>query len=326
MLLSKPLGYVMNRNLERFGMIYGPKGKKIKSQRRGLNDWWSKRKKRKLTGTARSPQLASTRKATPFLKMMFCVMSNINKRILLCSVEHRWAMTIVEVKVSHWTTYYMTYLQSINDHKQTKNISIKVLHHGSIKGMPNSNKTVRFTFYWTMVYMLCRTWPNDPTHRANLFEVCHLTAWQIWTSNHHHRRHHHHHHLFLKRPSVQPQTRIRCLSHVWSPFSLHASPSIAHSGCNPSNFMSSFRHSPPVFPHISPLPPQDFYRPTPNHPNLYNPNVQTTSICHASPHQPNSEHLGDCTNPYCTFYHSKTLHTSTSPLCSVSYITYIIVI
>ena len=68
-------------------------------------------------------------------------------------------------------------------------------------------------------------------------------------------------------------------------------------------------------PHISssPLSHSHFYRPTPNHPHFYTPNVQTTSICHVSLHQPHSEHLEDCTNPHCVVCPSVTLHTSISP-------------
>ena len=89
--------------------------------------------------------------------------------------------------------------------------------------------------------------------------------------------------------------------------------------CKPSNIMSSFTHSPQVFLpctfyplHIPPQPPLHFYRTTQNHPHSNAPNVQTTSICHTSPHQPHSEHLEDCTTPYCAFCPSTTLHTSFS--------------
>ena len=68
---------------------------------------------------------------------------------------------------------------------------------------------------------------------------------------------------------------------------------IVHSGYNPSNFISS-THYPRAFLH---LPTPHFYRLTTNHSHHYVPDdVQTISICHASPHQPHSEYPGDYTS------------------------------
>ena len=86
--------------------------------------------------------------------------------------------------------------------------------------------------------------------------------------------------------------------------SLHISLNTTHSGCKPSSSISSLTHSLQVFlplPHISPLPPPHFYKPTPNHLHSYAPHVQTTSISPASPPQPHSEPSKDCTNPHCAF-------------------------
>ena len=75
---------------------------------------------------------------------------------------------------------------------------------------------------------------------------------------------------------------------------LRISINIAHSGCKPSSIMPSFkRHSLQVClfyscPYNSPLLPPHFCSPTPNHPQSHVPDVQTTSICFASPHLPHS--------------------------------------
>ena len=99
--------------------------------------------------------------------------------------------------------------------------------------------------------------------------------------------------------------------------SLNTSLNIAHLGCNPRNFMSSFTHSLKFFcpcTHISPWQPPDFYRSTPNHPHL---DVLSTSICHASPHQPHSEQPGDCTNPHlCLLSFNNTSHIHLTIICS----------
>ena len=66
---------------------------------------------------------------------------------------------------------------------------------------------------------------------------------------------------------------------------LHISLNTTHSKCKPS---SSIYHpllhilpkSSCPYPHISPLPPLHFYRPTPNHLHSYVPHAQTTSICY----------------------------------------------
>ena len=49
----------------------------------------------------------------------------------------------------------------------------------------------------------------------------------------------------------------------------------------------------------------------------YNPDAQTTSIYHTSPHLPHSVHPKDYTNPHCIYYSSMTLHTSISHLISI---------
>ena len=97
--------------------------------------------------------------------------------------------------------------------------------------------------------------------------------------NHHH---HHHRHLFLKLPFLQKVGLDVCPD--MRP--LHTSLNTAHSECKPGSFVSSFTHSllsSYPCPHISPLPPPYFYRPTPNHLRSYVPHAQTTSIYHASP-------------------------------------------
>ena len=75
-------------------------------------------------------------------------------------------------------------------------------------------------------------------------------------------------------------------------------------------------------PHISPLPPPHFYRPTPNHLCSYAPHAQTTyaqttSIYHALPLFPHSEHPKDCTSLHFASYPSETHHTSISPSCAL---------
>ena len=70
-------------------------------------------------------------------------------------------------------------------------------------------------------------------------------------------------------------------------------------------------------PHISPLPPPHFYRPTPNHLCSYIPHARTTSIYHTSPPLPRSEHPKDCTSPHFASYPSETHHTSISPSCAL---------
>ena len=59
-------------------------------------------------------------------------------------------------------------------------------------------------------------------------------------------------------------------------------------------------------PHISPLPPTHFYRPTSNHLHSYVPHAKTISIYHALPLQPHSEHPKDCTRPHFSSYPSET--------------------
>ena len=67
--------------------------------------------------------------------------------------------------------------------------------------------------------------------------------------------------------------------------SLHISLNAAYSECKPSTSMSS-THSFQILFLPLPLtpPPPLFYKPIPNHPHSYAPDVRTTSICHASPH------------------------------------------
>ena len=101
--------------------------------------------------------------------------------------------------------------------------------------------------------------------------------------------HHYHHHLFCTRQFPPRQARVGRLP-IWSPLPYPFTPSIQ---CKPSTFISSSTHSFQVFLflplHLTPatsIP--SFYRPTPNHPHSYAPDVQTTSICHVSPHPPHS--------------------------------------
>ena len=111
---------------------------------------------------------------------------------------------------------------------------------------------------------------------------------------------------------------------------LHISLNTAHSACKPSSFISSFTHSYQVYtcihqvythsslyPHISPLPPPHFYRPTPNHLRSYVPHAQTTSIYHTPPLLPRSEYPKDCTSLHFASYPSGTHHTSISPSCAL---------
>ena len=91
--------------------------------------------------------------------------------------------------------------------------------------------------------------------------------------------------------------------------SLHIFLNTTHSGCQPGSSISSLTHSLQVFqlyPHISPLPPPHFYRPTTNRLHSHAPHVKTTSIYRASPPQPHSEPSKECTNPQCAFYPSAT--------------------
>ena len=108
---------------------------------------------------------------------------------------------------------------------------------------------------------------------------------------------HHHHHLFLKRPSFHAQLGSDVPPEMKP---LHISLNTAHSGCKPSAFISSFKHSYQVFslyPHISPLPPPHFYRPTPNHSHCYVPHAQTISIYLTPPPHRRSVHPENCTDP-----------------------------
>ena len=102
---------------------------------------------------------------------------------------------------------------------------------------------------------------------------------------------------------------------------LRISLNTAHSACKPSSFISSFTHSYqvflPLYPHISPLPPPHFYRPTSNHLHSYVPHAQTTSIYHTSPLLPRSEYPKDCTSPHFASYPSETPHTSISLSCAL---------
>ena len=103
--------------------------------------------------------------------------------------------------------------------------------------------------------------------------------------------------------------------------SIHTSLNTAHPGCNPSNFMSSFTHSPQVFlplptapTHLTPatttflqadnqssLP---LRSKCPNHLNL--PRLTTSATLRT----PNPE---DHTNPHCAFCLLTTIYTSISP-------------
>ena len=81
-----------------------------------------------------------------------------------------------------------------------------------------------------------------------------------------------------------------------------------HSGCKPSSFMSSFTHSLQVF-----LPLPTLFSPASSTflqadtKSSYDPDAQTTSICHVSPPQPHSEYAKDCSKPHFASYPSKTL-------------------
>ena len=101
---------------------------------------------------------------------------------------------------------------------------------------------------------------------------------------------------------------------------LHTSLNTAHSRCKPSSSASSFTHSLHVFlPLPTPLTPATttFLQPTPNHLRSYVPHAQTTSIYHASPLLPRSEHPKDSTRPHSACYPSETHHTSISPSCAL---------
>ena len=91
---------------------------------------------------------------------------------------------------------------------------------------------------------------------------------------------------------------------------LHIFLNSTQSGCKPSNFLYILLHtlakSSCPYPYSSPPPPPHFYRPTPNHPHSYAPDVQTTSICHTT-----SATIcipKDLTNPHFAFYPSMTPH------------------
>ena len=100
-------------------------------------------------------------------------------------------------------------------------------------------------------------------------------------------------HSFLKCPSVPCQARVRCLPHEVPP---HI-PEYCPFRLQPKQFHVIFHalsiRSYCPCPHISLPPPPHFHRRAYNKPHLSAPNVQTTSICHTSPHQPHSEHLED---------------------------------
>ena len=123
--------------------------------------------------------------------------------------------------------------------------------------------------------------------------------------------HHYHHHLFWKGSFLPCWAGVRHLPHITS---LHIFLNIAHTGykpptqgisCHPLRLRTLPKSSCPC-PHISP--PPNFC----NHPHSQD--VQTFSICHVLPHQPHNKYPEGFTNPPCTFYPSKTLHTSISPL------------
>ena len=77
-------------------------------------------------------------------------------------------------------------------------------------------------------------------------------------------------------------------------------------------------------PHISPLPPPHFYRPTPNHLRSYAPHAQIISIYHASPLLSRSENPKDCTRPHFSSYpdtlhiHLTIMRSALSRLCRFS--------
>ena len=80
--------------------------------------------------------------------------------------------------------------------------------------------------------------------------------------------------FILKRPSFQAQLGLDVPSEMKP---LHISLNTVHSACNPSSLISFFTHS-SLYPHLSPLPPPHFYRPTPNHPHSYAPHARTLCI------------------------------------------------
>ena len=124
---------------------------------------------------------------------------------------------------------------------------------------------------------------------------------------------HHHHHLFWKRPFLPRYATVRHLP-IWSPSTHPWIPPIQDVNqalsCHYPHILSKSSFSSP---YISPLAHPPFYRLIPSHPHSYAPDAQTTSICHASPHPPNSVHPEDCTNPNCISYPSATPRASISP-------------
>ena len=140
--------------------------------------------------------------------------------------------------------------------------------------------------------------------------------------------HHHHRRLFWKCPYLPRCARVRRFAHMkssthpWIP--LIQDVNQAHS-CHHPHTLSKPSYSSPSCPsHLylstqsSTLPrsrcPNHLNLPRlttsahlapatstflPNHPHFHDPDAQTTSICHASPHPPHSVHPEDCTNPHC---------------------------
>ena len=123
------------------------------------------------------------------------------------------------------------------------------------------------------------------TCQSNLYFACH--------------HHHHHHHLFLKRPFLPRSARVTHFSRY------EASPHIPEHG--PFRVQTKLNHI--ILYTFSPSLPAPTRTSNPSHHHIstgwhpinlhsYVPHAQTTSIYHASPPRPNSEHPKDCTRPH----------------------------
>ena len=95
---------------------------------------------------------------------------------------------------------------------------------------------------------------------------------------------------------------------------MHLSLNIAHSGCRPSNFMSSFTHFPQVSQSLPIFFICHFHTSTCRHPIIYI-LLQMPKPSHfamALPHQPHFECPKNCSNPRYAFYPSRTLQCGVS--------------
>ena len=140
---------------------------------------------------------------------------------------------------------------------------------------------------WKNRQTLRETW-NNKKHSVGVCQICH---------------HHHHHHLSLKRPYVCSLQKLEldvypCMKslHIYlnivhsQAISCHLSHNLPKSSC-PTTFLQTNTQS------STPL----------------RSKCPTTSICHASPHPPHSEHPEDYANPRCPFCPSLTLYRSITP-------------